>query len=471
MGSYGNLPRQDMEPTAIESFEQLDLSPIMRRALARMGFEKPSPIQAAVIPLALDGYDIIGQARTGTGKTAAFAIPVLEQLDPLRENPHPQALVLVPTRELAHQVHGEFEKLAYGCPTSCVEVAGGKHMTQQIKSLRDGAQVVVGTPGRVLDLIRRGNLKLSNLWCVVLDEADRMLDIGFRPDIERILKACPEQRQTLLLSATLANDVMEISQRYLFEPKTVDCSKNDLSVETIEQRYFLVHPDRKFDTLVKLLRREEAHQAIIFCRTKIGTAKLHRRLEKVFADKPLVNSTRLDTIHGDMTQPQRDKVFQLLRTGKIQILVATDVVGRGIDVSTISHIINYDLPQDCDDYVHRVGRTGRMGREGIAFSFVTKDEGGQLTDIEWRINRELIRDFFEDEEAAPVRREFVGKPIVDELTSAPPPADFGSGLLDDESTEGNATGGNGQVLHSKTPTTAKRKLSPMRRKVTHRRGR
>jgi len=386
---------ESMEAKEIEYFRDLDISPIMLGALKKMGFEKPSPIQAAIIPLALDGYDVIGQARTGTGKTASFAIPILEQLDPLRKNPHPQAIVLVPTRELAHQVYGEFVKLAEGCPTAIVELAGGKHMDRQLKSLKAGAQVVVGTPGRVIDHLERGSLKLSNVWCVVLDEADRMLDIGFRPDIERVLRRCPEERQTLLLSATLAKDVLEIANRYLFEPKHIDCSKNDVSVDTIEQRYFLTQRYDKFDLLVKLLQREQPPQAIIFCRTKLGTAKLHRQLEQAFAGDANLSKMRLDTIHGNMSQPQRDDVFKRLRTGAIQLLVATDVIGRGIDVSTISHIINYDLPQDCDDYVHRVGRTGRMGREGIAFSFVTKDEGDQLTDIELRINRLLIRDSFD----------------------------------------------------------------------------
>ena len=384
-----------METKEIEYFTDLDISSIMIGALKKMGFEKPSPIQAAIIPLALDGFDVVGQARTGTGKTASFAIPILEQLDPLRNNPNPQAIVLVPTRELAHQVYGEFVKLADGCPTEIVELSGGKHMDRQLKSLRAGAQVVVGTPGRVIDHLERGSLKLSNVWCVVLDEADRMLDIGFRPDIERVLKRCPEERQTLLLSATLAKDVVEIANRYLFEPKHIDCSKNDVSVDTIEQRYFLTQRYDKFDLLVKLLQREQPPQAIIFCRTKLGTAKLHRQLEQAFAGDPNLSKMRLDTIHGNMSQPQRDDVFKRLRTGAIQLLVATDVIGRGIDVSTISHIINYDLPQDCDDYVHRVGRTGRMGREGIAFSFVTKDEGDQLTDIELRINRLLIRDSFD----------------------------------------------------------------------------
>ena len=381
-----------METKIAESFQELGLSSIMMKALGKLGYEAPSPIQAQVIPWALQGYDVIGQARTGTGTTASFAIPILEQLDPLRENSKPQAIVLVPTRELAAQVHGEFVKLAEGCPTSVLEVAGGKHMEKQTKRLQQGVQVVVGTPGRVIDHIQRGTLSLSRIWCVVLDEADRMLDIGFRPDIERILRRCPEHRQTLLLSATLADEVKELANRYLFEPVHVDCSKKDMSVDTIEQRYLTVAPERKFETLIALLRREVPPQTIIFCRTKLGTAKLHNQLEKRLYQYPELKHLQIGTIHGNMNQSQRDSVFRQLRDGSLQVLVATDVVGRGIDVSTISHIINYDLPDDCDDYVHRVGRTGRMGRDGIAFTFVAKGQGGTLTEIEHRINRLLILD-------------------------------------------------------------------------------
>lgn len=381
-----------METKIAESFDELGLSSIMMKALEKLGYEAPSPIQSQVIPWALEGYDVIGQARTGTGKTASFAIPILEQLDPLRENSKPQAIVLVPTRELAAQVHGEFVKLAEGCPSSILEVAGGKHMEKQTKRLQQGVQVVVGTPGRVIDHIQRGTLSLSRIWCVVLDEADRMLDIGFRPDIERILRRCPEHRQTLLLSATLADEVKELANRYLFEPVHVDCSKKDMSVDTIEQRYLTVAPERKFETLIALLRREVPPQTIIFCRTKLGTAKLHNQLEKRLYQYPELKHLQIGTIHGNMNQSQRDSVFRQLRDGSLQVLVATDVVGRGIDVSTISHIINYDLPDDCDDYVHRVGRTGRMGRDGIAFTFVAKGQGGTLTEIEHRINRLLILD-------------------------------------------------------------------------------
>lgn len=393
-----------METKTAETFAELNLSDITLRALAKLGYEKPSPIQAKVIPWALEGYDVIGQARTGTGKTASFAIPILEQLDPIRVCPLPQALVLVPTRELAAQVHGEFVKLAHGCPTEILEVAGGKHMTRQQKALRAGTQVVVGTPGRVIDHIQQGTLKLSNIWCIVLDEADRMLDIGFRPDIERILRRCPENRQTLLLSATLAGEVQKLAERYLFEPVHVDCSQKGVTVDTIEQRYLNVSPERKFDILVKLLAREQPPQTIIFCRTKLGTAKLHSQLQKALRSVPGLSEMRLDTMHGNMNQSQRDAVFKSLRNGDIQILVATDVVGRGIDVSTVSHIVNYDLPDDCDDYVHRVGRTGRMGRDGIAFSFVSRGQGELLTEIEVRINRQLIADPLAFEGCEPAKR-------------------------------------------------------------------
>ncbi|MEQ1827679.1 MAG: DEAD/DEAH box helicase [Pirellula sp.] len=412
-----------METKTPETFADLNLSDITLRAIERLGYDKPTPIQAKVIPWALEGFDVIGQARTGTGKTASFAIPILEQLDPIRVSRLPQALVLVPTRELAAQVHGEFVKLAYGCPTEILEVAGGKHMTKQLKALQGGVQVVVGTPGRVIDHIQRGSLKLNQLWCVVLDEADRMLDIGFRPDIERILRRCPENRQTLLLSATLDGEVAVLAERYLFEPVHVDCSQNTVTVDTIEQRYLNVSPERKFDILVQLLSRELPSQTIIFCRTKLGTAKLHNQLQKTLQCIPALAKMRLDTIHGNMNQSQRDSVFKSLRNGDIQILVATDVVGRGIDVSTVSHIINYDLPDDSDDYVHRVGRTGRMGRDGIAFSFVAKGQGELLTEIEQRINRQLIPDPLAQDLSSP--RKVAQQAVM--VEAAPSPSEeFGS---------------------------------------------
>lgn len=387
----------------VTSFQELGLSKIMNRALARCGYEAPSPIQSKVIPPALDGHDIIGQARTGTGKTAAFSIPVLELLDPLSECKNPQALIMVPTRELAEQVFQEMERLAHGCKTAITVLAGGKHMRRQIRQLQDGTQVVVGTPGRVFDHIQRGTFKTQDIWCVVLDEADRMLDIGFRPAIEKILRRCPKDRQTLLLSATLPEEIQRLTKRYQQDPVHIDCSGRNVSVETIEQRYFSLKQDQKFPTLIKLLQRENPRQAIIFCRTKRGTDRLYMALEKELKQFEAFKDSRLACIHGDMNQRDRDRVFNALRAGDINILTATDVVGRGIDVSTVSHIINYDIPLDCEDYVHRVGRTGRMGREGIAFTFVTADEGSQLTAIESNINRLLERDRFEEDE--PVREE------------------------------------------------------------------
>lgn len=410
------LPNENVNHDGIDHFDQMALSRIMQRSLHAAGYVKPSPIQAEVIPVALQGYDILGQARTGTGKTAAFAIPILEQLDPLRETPNPQALVLVPTRELATQVTDEFQKLAHGCPTSVVELAGGKAMDRQLKKLRAGVQVVVGTPGRVIDHLRRGSLNPDSLWCVVLDEADRMLDIGFRPDIERILRRCPTNRQTLLLSATFDEEIRELTKKYLYEPVHIDCSSRNMSVDTIDQRYITAESHQKYDLLLELLRREHPPQAIIFCRTKLGTARLHRKLEESLATDEALKTKRVETIHGNMSQPQRDRVFARLRKKDIDILVATDVVGRGIDVSTISHIINFDLPHDCDDYVHRVGRTGRMGREGIAFSFVSREDGILLTDIEQRINRLLDK----DELSLPVPgKDRKPEPAADEIEASP----------------------------------------------------
>ncbi len=382
-----------VNPDVIESFEQLDLSPVMLRSLARAGYQSPTPIQAGLIPLALEGHDVIGQARTGTGKTAAFSIPILEQLDPLSECRDPQALVVVPTRELADQVAGEAEKLGFGVQTEIAVLSGGKNMNRQLRQLENGVQIVVGTPGRMHDHLQRRSLRTDKVWCVVLDEADRMLDIGFRPQIERILRKCPRDRQTLLLSATLPPLVRKLAESYMIDPQVIDCSKNEMAVETIEQHYFTVAADKKFELLEQLLERENPEQAIIFCRTKRGTDRLFRRLSKIHKN--------CGSMHGDMQQRERDRVLQQLRNGKLRILVATDVVGRGIDISTISHIINFDVPQDCDDYVHRVGRTGRMGREGIAFTFVVPGEGEVLTSIEQRINKELKRDSIEGFEAAP----------------------------------------------------------------------
>ena len=368
---------------AATGFLGLGLSETTLDALAKADYLEPTPVQAGLIPKAMAGVDLMGQARTGTGKTAAFAVPILERLSPHRAGADPQALVLVPTRELAVQVRDEFAKLAAGRRVGIVAVYGGKPIRKQTEQLDRGVEVVVGTPGRVLDHMGRGTLRLGDLSCVVLDEADRMLDIGFRPDIEKILRRCPQSRQTLLLSATIPPPVKRLAERYMRDPEMLDFSPTDVAVETIEQFYFTIDPVKKFDLLVELIRREEMRQAIIFCRTRRGTEKVASRLRRKLQS--------VDSIHGDLPQRVRDRVMAEFREGKIRHLVATDVVGRGIDVTRISHIINYDVPQFCDDYVHRVGRTGRMGREGVAYTFVTPEEGNELTRIEMRINRLLKR--------------------------------------------------------------------------------
>lgn len=358
----------------------------MLDTLERIGYEKPSPVQAGVIPLAMQEFDVIGQARTGTGKTAAFAIPILEQLDLNVKKAKPQALILTPTRELAVQVENEFRRLSDRDAVNCVCLYGGRPIRAQINQLERGAHVVVGTPGRVIDHLNRGTLNIDQLWFVVLDEADRMLDIGFRPDIERILKRCPQERQSLLLSATLPEPIRRLAKRYMYRPKVINFSKDSVAAQTIEQFFLTVPGPMKYDVLVKLLQREEPEQAIIFCRTKLGTERLYRKLYKSNLFKGV------GTLHGDMTQSSRDGMMKNFRSGVVKYLVATDVVGRGIDITNVSHIINYDIPELSDDYVHRVGRTGRMGKQGVAFSMVTPEQGGELTRIEQKINTQLNPD-------------------------------------------------------------------------------
>lgn len=374
-------------------FGSLGLSEATLAAVARAGYEVPTPVQAGLIPRAIAGVDVLGQARTGTGKTAAFVLPILEAVSKPSAVETPRAIILVPTRELAVQVKDEFEKLAHGSGIHCVAVYGGKPLKGQIDKLAKRPAVVVGTPGRVLDHLSRGTLRLDAVEIVTLDEADRMLDIGFRPDIEKILRRCPDSRQTLLLSATVPPPVHKLATRYMRDPEIMDFSTNELAVETIEQRYFTVDPTRKFELLEKLLEREQPKQAIIFCRTKRGTDKIFEKLARRRSRRSGGGeATEVACIHGDLAQNIRDRVMRQFRDGTVKILVATDVVGRGIDVSSVSHIVNYDIPEFCDDYVHRVGRTGRMGREGIAFSFVSPEEGPQLTRIEIRIERLLARD-------------------------------------------------------------------------------
>jgi ATP-dependent RNA helicase DeaD len=367
-------------------FHALSLSPPVLAALERAAYHQPTPIQAALIPEALAGKDVIGQAQTGTGKTAAFLLPFLNSWRD-RNMPGPEMLVLAPTRELVVQVNEEARKLAPSKNCRAVPIYGGQRFRTQLDAIRKGFAIAVGTPGRLLDHLSRGTLQLDRVRYVVLDEADRMLDIGFRPDIERILRRCPQQRQTLLLSATLPPPVLRLAQRYMRDPVHINLSPERITVEKIRQTYITVEWHRKFDLLLRVLAREKPRQCIIFCERKRTAHDLYLQMRE--------RVKRVSVMHGDLPQPFRDKIMKKFRDGEIVYLVATDVVGRGIDVVNISHIINYDLPHDPENYVHRIGRTGRIGKDGIAIAFVTPEQGDELTAIENLINLQLPAEHIE----------------------------------------------------------------------------
>jgi ATP-dependent RNA helicase DeaD len=382
-------------------FHALSLSPSVLAALHRASYFEPTPIQAVFIPEALNGRDVIGQAQTGTGKTAAFLLPFLNRWRDNNE-PGPQALVLAPTRELVVQVSEEARKLVPSRHCRAVPIYGGQRFRQQLTEMKKGCHIAVGTPGRLLDHLSRGTLVLDRIRYVVLDEADRMLDIGFRPDIEKILRRCPQQRQTLLLSATLPPPVLRLAKRYMIDPVHINLSPVKVAVENIRQSYISVDEERKFELLLRVMDREQPRQCIIFCERKRWADKVYHQLRK--------ERKRVAVMHGDLAQVDRDRIMQGFREGKIVYLVATDVVGRGIDVTNISHIINYDLPEDPENYVHRIGRTGRMGADGRAIAFVTPEQGKQLTAIEIFMNSQLQPDQIQGFEAlaprlAPVEAE------------------------------------------------------------------
>ncbi|MCA8998091.1 MAG: DEAD/DEAH box helicase [Planctomycetaceae bacterium] len=394
------------------NFSELGLSEPICQALISLGFSAPTPIQAALIPVALQGIDCIGQARTGTGKTAAFALPMLQQMDQRSE--HIQGLILCPTRELGEQVDGEFQKLAANSPVETVLTVGGRPLGLQIRALRKCPQVVIGTPGRVNDLIQRRELDLSHVRFAVLDEADRMLDIGFRKEIERILQKCPQERQTLLLSATLPPEVERLALKYMNRPQRIDLSEDTVVVDTIEQFYCTVEEKKKFGLLIQILLRERPQQAVVFCRTRRKAQAIYEKLKKVLPD--------VAVIHGELPQRKRDSMMKRLRTGSCRLIIATDIVGRGIDISGISHIINFDIPESSDDYIHRVGRTGRLSSnsDGRAFTFVRPDQGDELTRIEMRINKLLENVYVEGYSAFESKpRETVDSDDHYELQSAP----------------------------------------------------
>jgi ATP-dependent RNA helicase DeaD len=377
-------------------FEQLNLNDSVLAAVTRAGYVKPTPIQAYLIPRAVAGRDVLGQAQTGTGKTAAFLLPYFNNWQPNR-GPGPSALVMAPTRELVIQIHEEAEKLRHTKDLKAVAIYGGQRFSKQTSAMRSGFDLAVGTPGRILDHLGRGTLSLAGIRFAVLDEADRMLDIGFRPDIEKILRRCPHDRQTLLLSATLPAEVLRLAVRYMINPIHINLAPKKVTVDKIKQTYITVSREKKFDLLLKILEREQPRQCIIFCERKIWAQNLCEDLSE--------HHVNVGAMHGNLAQSERESIMKNFRSGDLHILVATDVVGRGIDVTGISHIINFDLPEDPENYVHRIGRTGRMGKDGIAIAFVTPEQGEQLTRIEQFINKQLESEQIEGFEAFATKKD------------------------------------------------------------------
>ncbi len=354
-------------------FEELNIDERILRAIEDMGFEETSPIQTQAIPAVCEGIDVVGQAQTGTGKTAAYTIPMLMKIDPQIKKP--QAIVLCPTRELAVQVAEEIRKLAkYMSDIKVLPVYGGQEIVRQIKSLKTGVQIIVGTPGRVMDHMRRKTVKFDNINMVILDEADEMLDMGFREDMETILTETPQDRQTVMFSATMPKAIMDIARNFQKDARVIKVVRKELTVSNIEQFYYEVRPKNKTEVLCRLIDIYNPRLSVVFCNTKRQVDELISELKGrgYFADG----------IHGDMKQQQRDRVMDDFRSGNVDILIATDVAARGIDVDDVDMVFNYDIPQDEEYYVHRIGRTGRAGRSGMALSFISGKEVYKLKDIE-----------------------------------------------------------------------------------------
>jgi ATP-dependent RNA helicase DeaD len=352
-------------------FEDLKIKPEILKATAEMGFVEPSPVQEKVIPAMRQGADVIAQARTGTGKTAAFGIPILEALAPERK---PQALVLVPTRELAVQVCEEITEIGKYVDAHILPIYGGTDMNRQVRQIHEGVQIIVGTPGRIMDHMRRGTLRIDTVKTVILDEADRMLDMGFIDDIDWILSHTQKNRQTSLFSATIPDEIKNLTARYMRNAVHFNISEDVLTVPECRQYYTGCLRGQKYGILMALLRKENPKLAIIFCSTKRMADILERRLHE--------DHFRAMSLHGNLTQSRRDHVMAQFREGKVQLLIATDLAARGIDVEGITHIINYDIPRDAELYVHRIGRTARMGKSGAAFTIVTNEDNNFLRSVQ-----------------------------------------------------------------------------------------
>lgn len=355
-------------------FSDLGISAEILKSVEEMGYTQPSDIQSQAIPFVLQGRDVIGQAQTGTGKTAAFAIPIIDLVD--ADSNRPQAIILCPTRELAVQVEGEIQKLAkYHRAINSVAIYGGESIDRQIRVLRKGVQIVVGTPGRVQDHINRGTLKLEHAGIIVLDEADEMLDMGFRDDIEAILQEMPEERQTVFFSATMAKPIMDLTRKYQTDPEIIKVAKKELTVDSIEQTYYEVKNPLKLELMARLMNVHNIKLSVVFCNTK-------RMVDEV-TEGLVARGITADALHGDLSQAQRDKVMGKFRKGFCTVLVATDVAARGIDVDNVEAVFNFDLPLDEEYYVHRIGRTGRAGKKGKAINFVTgRRDSFKMRDLE-----------------------------------------------------------------------------------------
>nr|NLJ03213.1 DEAD/DEAH box helicase [Bacillota bacterium] len=365
----------------MSAFKQLGLSTETLQAISKLGFEEPTPIQKEAIPAALSGADVIGQAPTGTGKTAAFGLPMIERITP--ESSHIQGLVLVPTRELAIQVAEELNKIGEYRQVHTLPIYGGQDMARQIKLLKKGPQIVVGTPGRLMDHMRRRTIRLQNIAAVVLDEADEMLNMGFVDDIKFILSDIPKERQTLLFSASITRAVEAIAGRFMHNPIMIQATPRNITVPSTEQHYIELPERKKFDVLCNLLDLHSPEAAIVFGRTKKRVDEINQALA--------LRGYSSGALHGDLNQNQRNAVMGQFRSGAIDVLVATDVAARGLDIETVSHVYNYDIPQDPESYVHRIGRTGRAGRKGVAITFITHRERDHLRIIEDLTKRSIIR--------------------------------------------------------------------------------
>jgi ATP-dependent RNA helicase RhlE len=368
----------------LKTFAELDLISPLHRALADEKYEIPTPIQAQTIPAALSGRDVLGCAQTGTGKTAAFALPILDRLseEQPRSKPNcPKVLVLAPTRELAIQIGDSFATYGKHLPLKHVLVYGGVSQNSQVRALNKGAHILVATPGRLLDLMNQGYIHLNYLQVFVLDEADRMLDMGFLPDLKKIIKQLPAKRQSLFFSATMPPNIVELSKQLLTNPISVNVTPKKTSLERIEQQVFFVERNGKRELLKKILTKPDVERAIVFSRTKRGANML--------AQKLLLSGLKAAAIHGNKSQGARQRALEAFRTKQIDVLVATDVAARGIDIDGVTHVINYDLPAEPESYVHRIGRTGRAGAEGLAISFCTSDERRDLQAIEKLIGQKV----------------------------------------------------------------------------------